>query len=158
MSNRICCTDAAEVAELSEGFLARTLPGARFSHREHLIVTSYLLATDPARDWRVELPEMIRAYNVAAGGVNDDVRGYHHTITMAFLMIIEGILAEVGRRDIVAACNAVLASRATGKDVLLRFWSREVLFSREARHGWIEPDLAEFKLHLRPNNTRIASA
>ncbi|MCA1471314.1 hypothetical protein I6F09_25965 [Bradyrhizobium sp. IC3195] len=74
MSNRICCTDAAEVAELSEGFLARTLPGARFSHREHLIVTSYLLATDPARDWRVELPEMIRAYNVAAGGVNDDVR------------------------------------------------------------------------------------
>ncbi|UWU82509.1 hypothetical protein N2605_23210 [Bradyrhizobium yuanmingense] len=145
MSNRICCTDAAEVAELSEGFLARTLPGARFSHREHLIVTSYLLATDPARDWRVELPEMIRAYNVAAGGVNDDVRGYHHTITMAFLMIIEGILAEVGRRDIVAACNAVLASPATEKDVLLRFWSREALFSREARHGWIEPDLAEFK-------------
>ncbi len=146
MDNRPNCTDAAEVAELGEGFLARTLPGARFRHREHLIVASYLLATYPARNWRVELPEMIRAYNVAAGGVNDDVRGYHHTITMAFLIIIEGVLAEVGRHDIVAACNAVLASPATEKDVLLRFWSREVLFSREARHGWIEPDLAEFKL------------
>ncbi|WP_204266642.1 hypothetical protein, partial [Escherichia coli] len=32
-----------------------------------------------------DLPNIIRTYNVAVGGVNDDQSGYHETITRAYL-------------------------------------------------------------------------
>jgi len=143
------CPDHAEIVDIGEGFLARTFPPARFRHREHLIMTTYLLVRYPARDWRAALPDLIRAYNVAAGGVNDDQNGYHHTITMAFLTLIESVLGEAGNADVVAACHKVLTSQAAAPDVLLRFWSREALFSREARRGWVEPDIAALDLGSR---------
>lgn len=138
--------DYAEIVEVGEGFLARTFPADRHHHREHLIMATYLLVRYPERNWRAELPDLIRAYNVANGGVNDDMRGYHHTMTLAFLTIIEEVLDEAGRDDVVAACNAVLTSPATEQNILLRFWSRDVLFSREARLAWIDPDIREIDL------------
>lgn len=138
--------DHAEIVDIGEGFLARTFPPARFRHREHLIMTTYLLVRYPARDWRAELPDLIRAYNVAAGGVNDDHNGYHHTMTMAFLTLIESVLGAAGGGDLVAACRKVLTSQAAAPDVLLRFWSREVLFSLQARRGWVAPDIAALDL------------
>jgi len=143
------CLDPAEIADIGEGFLARTFPPARFRHREHLIMTTYLLVRYPERDWRAELPDLIRAYNVAAGGVNDDTRGYHHTMTMAFLTIIESVLGEGGGGEVAAACHKVLSSQAAAPDLLLRFWSREALYSREARRGWVEPDIAALDLGSR---------
>ena len=65
---------------------------------------------------------------------------------MAFLILIEGVLGKAGRGDVVAACHKVLVSQAAAPDILLRFWSRDVLFSREARRGWIEPDIAALDL------------
>lgn len=38
--------------------------------------------------------------------------------------------------------NAILLSPQGGRDWPLRFYSRELLFSKEARLGWVEPDLA----------------
>lgn len=138
--------DYAEIVEVGEGFLARTFPADRYHHREHLIMATYLLVRYPERNWRAELPDLIRAYNVANGGVNDDTRGYHHTMTLAFLTIVEEVLDEAGRDDVVAACNAVLTSPATEQNILLSFWSRDVLFSREARLAWIDPDIREIDL------------
>ncbi|MFG1403819.1 hypothetical protein [Xanthobacter sediminis] len=140
--------DHAEIVEVGEGFLARTFPPERYHHREHLIMAAYLLVRYPERNWRAELPDLIRAYNVAAGGVNDDTRGYHHTMTMAFLTIVEEVLAESGRNDVVAACHAVLNSPAAEQNILLRFWSRDLLFSREARLDWIEPDISKIDLRV----------
>ncbi|SJZ33776.1 hypothetical protein SAMN02745126_00476 [Enhydrobacter aerosaccus] len=139
--------DHAEIVEVGEGFLARTFPPSRYHHREHLIMATYLLVRYPERDWRAELPDLIRRYNVASGGVNDDTRGYHHTMTMAFLTLVEGVLAGVGHEDVVSACNAVLTSVAAERNVLLRFWSRELLFSRDARLGWVEPDIGAIDPH-----------
>jgi hypothetical protein len=140
------CPDHAEIVEIGEGFLARTFPPQRYHHREHLIMAAYVLVRYPKRDWRAELPDLIRAYNVAAGGVNDDTRGYHHTMTMAFLTIIRGVLEVVGCDDVVDACHAVLTSPAAEQDMLLRFWSRDVLFSRAARLSWVNPDIGSIDL------------
>ncbi|MBB2206511.1 hypothetical protein [Gluconacetobacter takamatsuzukensis] len=138
------CPDAGEIAEVGEGFLDGTFPSDRYHHREHLIMMVYLLVKYPTRDWRADLPDLIRRYNVAAGGVNDETRGYHHTITMAFVAIVEAIVFRGERGDCVASCRAVLASPAARQDVLLRFWSRELLFSKEARQDWVAPDLRAF--------------
>ena len=39
------------------------------------------------------------------------------------------------------ANNALLTSEMAPRDWPLRFYSRERLFSLEARRGWVEPDL-----------------
>lgn len=132
-----------EIVSVSEGFLAHTLPAEQFHHREHLIVTTYLRVTDPSRELRTDLPDLIRSYNVASGGVNDDSHGYHHTITMAYLDLIDQVLEGLQGDDVEEACAAVLTSPAAERDVLLNYWSREVLFSTEARLGWVEPDIRE---------------
>ena len=43
---------------------------------------------------------------------------------------------------LVDAANALLASAIAPRDWPLCFYSRERLFSVDARQGWIEPDLA----------------
>jgi hypothetical protein len=137
-----------EIAYVSEGFLACTLPADEFHHREHLIVTTYLRVTDPTRDLRADLPDLIRRYNVASGGVNDDSHGYHHTITMGYLDLIDQVLAGLPSNDMEDACAAVLGSPAAERDVLLHYWSRDTLFSTEARLGWVEPDVRAVTLDV----------
>jgi hypothetical protein len=38
-------------------------------------------------------------------------------------------------------CNALMASPLGKSDWLMGYWSRALLFSVEARRGWVEPDL-----------------
>ena len=84
-----------------------------------------------------------QTYNVAVGGVNDDTSGYHETITQAYLAAIRAFVAALpaGIADSQAvAC--LLATPMGDKTWPLTFWSRERLFSVQARRGWVEPDLA----------------
>jgi len=88
------------------------------------------------------MPGIIRTYNVAVGGVNDDTSGYHETITQAYLAAIRAFVATLpaGISDSEAAAR-LLATPMGDKAWPLTFWSRERLFSVEARRGWVEPDL-----------------
>jgi hypothetical protein len=67
---------------------------------------------------------------------------FYQTITMAWVVVIERFL---GMRDLDTAVS-VLARKLLGecgeKDYLLRFYSRERLFSDEARHRLVPPELA----------------
>jgi hypothetical protein len=76
-------TDQA-VAALAAGLLDRSLPKDQWTHAAHLVATLHLVRTRDAGLER-DLPGIIRAYNVAVGGVNDDHNGYHETITQAYL-------------------------------------------------------------------------
>jgi hypothetical protein len=121
-------------------FLALSLPRPEWTHEAHISTTCWLILerTDilPERD----LPGLIRRYNESVGGVNDAGQGYHETITRLFIRTLRRALAE---RDgpLHARVNAILAAPEGRRDWPLRFYSRELLFSAEARLGWVEPDL-----------------
>lgn len=133
-------TDAA-VARLAERLLDHSLPKAEWTHAAHLAATLRLVRTRDAGLER-DMPGIIQTYNVAVGGVNDDTSGYHETITQAYLTAIRGFVAALpdGMSDSEAAAR-LLASPMGDKAWPLTFWSRERLFSVEARRGWVEPDL-----------------
>lgn len=131
-----------EIEAIASGFMDRSMPPSAFHHREHLIVTTYLLWTEPEVDWRVSLPPLIRQYNEAHGGANTDTAGYHHTITMVYLGAIEHVLAQGGHETLDDACSGVLSSPAASAELPLACYSRERLFSVGARRGWVAPDLA----------------
>ncbi|WP_419320180.1 hypothetical protein ACN2C7_04830 [Caulobacter sp. ErkDOM-E] len=130
-----------EVAALAERLLDHSLPKAQWTHAAHLTATLRLVRTRDAGLER-DLPGIIQTYNVAVGGVNDDVSGYHETITQAYLTAIRafvaGLPAGIGDGE---ACARLLATPLGDKAWPLSFWSRERLFSVAARRGWVEPDL-----------------
>ena len=97
-----------------------------------------LLDDRPERD----LPGLIRRYNESVGGVNSDSEGYHETVTQVFIRTLRGMLAGGEGRALHERVNAILLAPEGRRDWPLRFYSREHLFSKEARLGWVEPDLA----------------
>lgn len=130
------------VADLTRRLLDHTLPKAQWTHAAHLAATLHLVRTRNEGLER-DMPTIIRTYNVAVGGVNDDHNGYHETITQAYLAAIRAFVAALpaGTSDGEAAAR-LLATPMGDKRWPLGFWSRERLFSVEARRGWVEPDLA----------------
>lgn len=136
----------ADIAALTAGLLDHSLPKDQWTHAAHLTATLRLVR---ARDAGLErdMPGIIQTYNVAVGGVNDDSAGYHETITQAYLAAIRAFVAALppGITDSAAAAR-LLATPMGDKAWPLTFWSRERLFSVEARRGWVEPDLKPLDL------------
>ena len=133
----------ADIAHIGEGLLARTLPRAEWTHEAHLAATTYLLVKRPELDLDSALPGIIRSYNESVGGVNDDTQGYHETITRLFLHGVRLFLSEADLSEpLHELVNQLLLSPMGKRDWPLRFYSRERLFSVEARRTFIPPDLA----------------
>jgi hypothetical protein len=135
-------TDDAAVRRIGEGLLACTLTREEWTHEAHLAACLYIVAERPDIAVERELPEIIRRFNVSVGGVNDATQGYHETITQTY---ISGVRAFLARTEpslpLADKVNALLRGPEGRRDWPLRFYSAERLFSKEARLGWVEPDL-----------------
>lgn len=137
---RFFANDAA-VRHVGEGLLARTLPKAEWTHEAHLAACLWLLTERPDIDVERDLPAIISGYNEAVGGVNDATRGYHHTITLTYVAAIRGFLSRAPADGSLVRCvNALLDAPEGRRDWPLRHYSRETLFSAEARLGYVPPD------------------
>ena len=136
-------TSDAEIVRIGEGLLARTLPREDWTHEAHLAATTYLLTCRPDVDLDTRLADIIRSYNERVGGVNSDTEGYHETITRVYLHGVRLFLAEADSKEpLHELVNEVLLSPMGRRDWPLRFYSRDCLFSVEARKAMIPPDLA----------------
>jgi hypothetical protein len=139
---RLFASDA-KVARVGEGLLARDLPRAEWTHEAHLAATTYLLLRHPEIDLDRELPGLIRRYNESVGGVNSDTEGYHDTITRVFLNGVRRFLGDADHGEpLHELVNELLLSPVGRRDWPLRFYSRDRLFSVEARRQFVTPDLA----------------
>ncbi|HEX8654454.1 MAG TPA: hypothetical protein VF693_04430 [Allosphingosinicella sp.] len=139
-SPRLFPSDAA-IRRIGEGLLARTLPRADWTHEAHLAATVWLLLERPDVLPERDLPAIIRAYNESVGGVNSDTEGYHETITQVSIRGVRRALARSEERGLCERVNALLQAEEGRRDWPLRFYSVDLLFSKAARLGWVEPDL-----------------
>jgi len=130
-----------EIAVLGRGLIDRTVPKPQWTHAAHFAATLWLLSTRPDLDLFLVLPGLIRAYNESIGGINSDTSGYHETITQASIRAAQDYLANSPTRPLFMTVNALMASPLGKSDWLLAYWSRERLFSVEARRAWLDPDL-----------------
>jgi hypothetical protein len=136
-------TSDAEIEHLGEGLLARALKREEWTHEAHLAATTYLLLRRPDVDLDSELADIIRRFNESVGGVNSDTEGYHETITRVFLAGARLFLGEADAEEpLHDLVNELLMSPMGRRDWPLRFYSRERLFSVEARRQFVEPDVA----------------
>lgn len=130
-----------EVLSLLRRFDDCTLPRDEWTHAAHLTVALWHLLEF---DW-AEAVSRVRArilrYNAAHGVRTTPTGGYHETLTLFWMRRVRTFL-EDGRneaRSLVALAND-LADSADSR-LPLEYYTRERLFSSEARAAWIEPDL-----------------
>ncbi len=129
-----------DIARIGRGIEDRTLPKAEWTHAAHFAAALWLL-TRPGRDAFAEMPGLIRAYNAATDTPNTDTGGYHETITQASLRAARAHLDAHPSAGLSTVLASLLATRLGRSDWLLSHWTKDRLFSVEARRAWVEPDL-----------------
>ena len=131
-----------DIRAIGEGLLACTLTREAWTHEAHLGACLWLLSERPDIDVDVQIATIIRRFNESVGGVNDDTQGYHDSITRAYVAGVRLFLCETDETGLAERVNAMLLSDVGRRDWPLRFYSRERLFSVDARRGFVAPDLA----------------
>jgi len=131
-----------EVAEFISLFEAGLLPRARWTHHGHLVAGFWYLSLHPLDEALDIVRVRIRRHNEAVGTPNTDSNGYHETITRLYLIGIRAHRAAKHDAVFESSLASLLASPLADSHWPLTFYSRERLFSVEARRQWVEPDLA----------------
>jgi len=127
-------SDAA-IMDLVQAFEARRLPYSNWTHRAHLAVAVACVRAMSHEEACEKIRGCIQAYNHCCG----DPAGYNETITRLFLMVLRH---DLNRGAAAASMHEELARAAKeyGVSWLYDYYSRGLIWSDEAKAGWIEPD------------------
>jgi hypothetical protein len=135
--------DDASIRHIGEGLLACSLRREEWTHEAHLAACCWLMVERPDIAPERDLPDLIRRFNESVGGVNSDSEGYHETITQCFIRAVRVYLARTDEGlPLVDKVNGLLASQEGRREWPMCFYDPRTLFSRAARLGWVDPDLA----------------
>jgi hypothetical protein len=137
-----------EVNLLAKAFEERTLPKAEWTHAAHLVVGLYYCSQNPLGVAKNLMSDGIYWLNDAHGTANTETSGYHETLTVFWLRTIANHLEKVGRDKGLAELANNLLATFNDPRLPLAFYSRERLFSVEARLNYVEPDLDDFSLSI----------
>ncbi len=125
--------------ELWRAFHNRTLSHAQWTHTAHLRIAGLHLQRYELDEAHLRMRAGILRLNAAHCLIESPQRGYHETLTRVWL-----VLVRAARRRMQGADPTSLASLpGLDRDAPLQFYSRERLFSLEARAMFVPPDLAE---------------
>ncbi len=137
-------TTESEILAVVRGFENGTIAREDWRHAEHLTVALYYLshhdfetATSKMRDGIFNL---LKAFEV-------DLKKempYHETLTIFWLRRVADFANSKNGASILETCNELVEK--FDKDFPLRFYSRELLFSDEARRNFVESDLNSDRL------------
>jgi len=132
--------DDEAIRRIGRRLLDRSLPKEEWTHEAHLAACLWILTERPDIIPDRDMRAIISGYNVAVGGVNDDYSGYHETITHSFIAGVRRWLARTNATSLLDRVNGLLEQPEGQRDWPLRSYSRERLFSVEARRARIDPD------------------
>ena len=128
-----------EILEIVRGFENGTIARENWKHAEHLTVALFYLSH---HDFDTALTKM-------RGGIFNLLRAfeidltkempYHETLTVFWMRTVADFKNSKNGASIIEICNELIEN--FDKDYPLKFYSRERLFSDEARRDLIEGDL-----------------
>ena len=129
-----------EIQRVVVAFESCTLPRAVWNHQAHLTIAAWYLFDHPKALATNLIRQGIKAYNQSVGIATTKTSGYHETITLFYVELIDAYLTTTGRNSIVESTNGLLRSYGDPQ-IPLTFYSTRRLMSWEARLGWVDPDL-----------------
>lgn len=130
--------------ELQRQFETGVLPPAEFSHRKHIqLAYTYLCQHDP----ELALTHMRQALQNYLKVQGIDPEKYHETLTRAWILAVRHFMESAkfssSAEAFIKACPMLL-----DKDIMLTHYSREYLFSEQARANFREPDIQQIPRYI----------
>ena len=131
-------TNAAEIIATVEGFESCRTGKDSFKHQDHLIVAAFYLqqlsVADAISRMRHNLLQFLDHHHV-------DRQKYNETITVFWCALVADLLNKLPPDStLVEKSNAVVES-LDDSSLVFEYYSRERLFSDEARQTFMRPDL-----------------
>lgn len=126
-----------EILEVVNGFRARTLPKEQWTHHAHLVTALWFHVNYNPLEAICYLRSGIIEYNASVGGKNTSEDGYHETLTLFWCDTIRSFVAANPGLSLVDLAQRFLSSEMASKEYPLKFYTRERLFSLEARATYI---------------------
>lgn len=133
--------DEGALREFIEQFEQGTLAKPLWTHAAHLSVGAWYLLTLPVAAAVEQVRTGIRHYNECVGTANTADSGYHETLTLFWLQRIGEFLGD-NRNHLrrLEAVRSVVAEFGGKRDLFQKYYSFDVVASREARAVWTAPD------------------
>lgn len=133
-----------EILDVVRKFETGTISREAWRHCEHLTVAFYYIKNS---DSLIEATDRMRVgiFNLLKSFAIDleMEMPYHETMTRFWMKAVSDFANTKNGYSIVETANAIV-EKLGDKNLPLRFYSRELLFSDKARSEFVEPDLEEF--------------
>ena len=137
----------ADLEHIARQFLAGTIPFEEWTHQAHLAVGTWHVSRYGAEEALTRLRVGIQSLNERHGTPNSLTRGYHETITRAYVQLLAEFLASCPQdMSLQEQVVHLLEGPVADKKLLFKFYSRETLMSARAKSEWVEPDIAPLNL------------
>lgn len=137
-------TTESEIDAFIAAFEGCTLPKERWTHGAHLLTGAcyvHALGQAAAID---KMRVCVRRYNESVGGKNTETSGYHETITVAWIKLLDGLRSKAPQLDRAAFAALALERFEKDKGIFKRYYDFDLVGSTEARLAWVEPTLQRF--------------
>ena len=122
-----------------DAFVNGRLGKDEWTHEAHLITAWVALRDRTPAETLAFLRTAIQTHNCGIGIRNTDVSGYHETMTVYYVTAVANAIADGAALTLEELSEVPTCSRTAALD----YWSKDVLFSTDARLGWVAPDRGE---------------
>jgi hypothetical protein len=127
----------SEIRDVVEKFESCALALQEFTHARHLTVACWYLCTMPPDQALARMRTGLQRFIAHHGR-----QGYHETITRFWMELLGAYLHGLrGEMRAIERINRAVETHLE-KDLLFRYYSRDLVMSEAARHEWVEPDLS----------------
>lgn len=130
-----------EIDAFLRAFEGGTLPKERWTHGAHLLTGAcyvWALGREAALE---KMRTCVRRYNEAVGGKNTETSGYHETITVMWIRLLDGLWQESRPMERASFARLAVERFEPMRAVFREYYGFDLVSSTEARLGWVEPDL-----------------
>jgi len=121
-------------------FEACTLPPQQWNHHAHVRAAVLFASRFAWEDAVAEIRSRIQAYNVATETPEELGRGYHETLTLAFMRLVYSAYQDDGIFT-TAAAFMQRHPQLLDKKVILQYYSRERIITWCAKQEFVPPDI-----------------
>jgi len=132
--------DETSILALVDSFEAATVSRDDWKHAEHLIVALHYVCIHDVETATEKMKSGLFKLLTEGFGVDlSKEMPYHETLTIFWMRTVADLNAAKGGTSLPDKARELV--ERFDKDYPLRFYSREYLFSEEARAAFVEPDL-----------------
>ena len=140
-------SDESEIESLVQRFRTCTLPAAEWTHEAHLVTGIWFLRNYTQEEATCYLRSGIITYNASVGGENTPSGGYHETLTLFWIGVMNHFLSQSRHQELSLweLCQAFLNSPWADKHLPFTYYTKDHLLSTKGRARWVDPDVKNFE-------------